>query len=112
LRDILPYGGIIFWICREAKGEERMDNTERGIEIVAWVANQAVLSKKNITHKELATILNILGHKTSSRDKYSSPGALIKKARDKYNKDGDKETAENIRLVFSEEIDISLLLSD
>ena len=81
-------------------------NTEFGIKIVGEIVNIAMANKKNLTLAELATILNLLGHKTIEGNEYTNPGLLVKKAFDHYSASGN--TAANIKLVFSD-IDIDLL---
>jgi len=86
-----------------------MDNKERGILIIAGIANIAIAVKKNLSKEDLISILHLFGQKTvDGKKEYDRPGFPVDHAIKYFSEKGDTATAENIRLVFGS-IDITLL---
>ncbi|GHU87367.1 hypothetical protein FACS189476_02700 [Spirochaetia bacterium] len=88
---------------------ENIERLERGVKIVGGIANTAAEAGMKFTFKEINALLTLFECYSSDNTEYASPGRLVVKARDKYEADGDLETAKNIDIVFRNGIDLSLL---
>ncbi|GHU87455.1 hypothetical protein FACS189476_02940 [Spirochaetia bacterium] len=88
-----------------------MDNTQLGIKIVGALANIAAECNRTFNNQELATLLNMFNHQTSTGEKYVDSGSLVRKAIKKYTNDLDTITVKNIKTVFNkpDAVNISLL---
>jgi len=77
-----------------------MYNVEPRIKIVGGIANIAAAVDTKLNRRELATILNLFGQRTSHGQEYTDTSLLIKKSLDHWA-EIDESTADNITTVYT-----------
>ena len=89
------------------------ENTKRGIEIVAGIANVANKVGQTFTMEQLNELLSLFGQHPSNDDRnYVQPQRLVLSTYREYYDKGDSTTAEIVRKVFpwfDPKVDLSLL---
>ena len=76
-----------------------MQSVEQKITIVGGIANIAAAVNAELSRKQLASILTLLGQRTAKGNEYTDVTSLIKKAVDLYAQI-DESTADNILAVY------------
>jgi len=76
-----------------------MYDLEPRITIVGGIANIAATVNTELSRRQLASILNLLGLRTAHGNEYTETSSLIKKAIDLYA-EIDESTADNILAVY------------
>lgn len=77
------------------------ENTERGIKIVAGIANTAAAVNQTFGQEDLNMLLKLFDHHPSKDGAdYKRPLGLVQEAYNEHNRPGCFETAENIKAAF------------